>query len=98
MKNRYRNPLSLASKNILMNSLDPLGIPFLEYVINLGLIYSLKLESVFQTYAIIGLIIILNVKAPFARVVLKMKHVFIFFYAARVMPLNVLHFSAKYQT
>ena len=27
-----------------------------------------------------------------------MKHLFIFFYAARVMPLNVLHFSAKYQT
>ena len=27
MKNRYRNPLSLASKNILMNSLDPLDIP-----------------------------------------------------------------------
>ena len=39
-----------------------------------------------------------NVKAPFARVVLKMKHLFIFFYAARVIPLNVLHFSAKYQT
>ena len=25
MKNRYRNPLTLASKNILMNSLDPPG-------------------------------------------------------------------------
>ena len=67
-----------------MALLDPLCTPFLEYVTNLGLIYSLKLESAFQIHAIIGFIIIFNVKAPFARVVLKVKHRFIFFYAATV--------------
>ena len=63
---------SLSSKG------SALGTPFLEYVTNLGLIYSLKLESAFQIYAIIGLIMILNVKAPFAHVVMKMKHVLFF--------------------
>ena len=81
-----------------MTLLESLGTPFLEYVTNLGLIYSLKLESAFQIYVIIGLIIILNVKAPFACVVLKMKHGFFFFYAACIMQLNVVHFLAKYQT
>ena len=81
-----------------MTLLDPLGTPFLENVTNLRIIYSLKLESTFQIYAIIGLMIILNVKAPFARVVLQMKHRFIISYAARVTQLDVLHFSAKYQS
>ena len=95
---RNLNPLYQASKNIFMTLLDPLGTPFLEYVTKLGLIYSLKLESAFLIYAIMGFIIILNVKAQFTRVVLKMKHRFIFFYAARVTQLNVMYFLAKYQT
>ena len=42
--------------------------PFLEYVINTGLNYSLKSELVFQIYVTIGLITILTVIAHFANV------------------------------
>ena len=49
----------------------------LEYTINLGLSYSLKLELVFQIYVIVGLIIISTVVAPSARVALKTRHLLV---------------------
>jgi len=68
-----------------------------DYGINLGLNYSLKLELVFQTCGIIGLITTLIVTVLSVRVALKMKHPFIFSYAVRATLLNVLYFLAKYQ-
>ena len=81
-----------------MTLFDLLGIPFSEYGTNLGLNFLLKSELVFQIYVIRDSIIILIVKALFARVVLKMKHLFIFSYAVRIIRLNVLHSLAKYHT
>ena len=80
-----------------MTLLDPLVIPYLEFVTNMGQSYSPKSELAFQIYATIGLITISTASTLSAHVVLKMKHLFIFSYAVRTMLLNVPLFLAKYQ-
>ena len=80
-----------------MTLFDLPGTLYLEYVINMGLTYSPKLELHFLIYVIIGLITTLIVETLFARVVLKMKPQFTFSYAVRSTLLNAPHFLAKYQ-
>ena len=98
LNEEVNKPSVQSCKKYLNDFIRPPGHSFSEYGTNLGLNFLLKSELVFQIYLITDSIIILIVKALFARVVLKMKHMFIFSYAVRIIRLNVLHSLAKYHT